>query len=218
MINLDKYNVIDISMKLGNGLLSWPGKRHTFKHYYPMNMRDHDHANVSRIETSMHTGTHVDAPYHKINEAKKLHQLSINNFMGKAQVLDLTHVKKLICLDDVKNKIESSVEIILLKTTNSELLQTNEFSTEYVCLDFKAAEYLSTMNIKAICVDYLSIDKYNSQEPINHKIFLTNNILIYEAVDLLGVKSGLYFFIGLPINLDNAEGALVRALLLEENQ
>lgn len=216
MINLEKYNIIDISMQLKNDVITWPGTRHNFKHYYALNMDNGDHANVSRIETSMHTGTHLDAPFHKLNNGEKLHDIPEKNFMGVAQVIDLSSVEKLIELQDIKNKIHADVEIILLKTLNSNLLSMRQFENDYVCLDANAAKYLAEKKIKAICVDYLSIDEFDSKNSINHKIFLEKNILIYEAVNLLKVKEGKYFFIGLPIKIDNADAALVRAILLEE--
>lgn len=216
MINLEKYNIIDISMKLRNEILSWPGERHIFRHNYAMSIEHGGHANVSRIESSMHTGTHLDAPFHKINSGMKLHDIPKENFMGRAQVIDFTGVQDLILLNDLENKLEKNSEIILLKTNNSNLLKSSRFEENYVCLDPQASEYLAKQNIKAICVDYLSIDKFHSKEPINHQIFLEKNIIIYEAVDLSEVKEGKYFFIGLPIKLDNADGALVRALLFEE--
>mgnify|MGYP001368019900 CR=1 FL=1 len=218
MINIDKYNIIDISMKLENGVLSWPGNRHNFRHHYAMKIDFGGNANVSRIESSMHTGTHLDTPFHKINDGKKLHEISEKNFMGSAQVIDLTSIHNTILLDDIENKIDNDVEIILLKTSNSKLLQNNKFNDDYVCLDAKASKYLSEQNIKAVCVDYLSIDKFNSEDSINHHTFLEKNIIIYEAVDLYKVNEGRYFFIGLPIKIDNADGALVRALLLEEKR
>mgnify|MGYP001196377748 FL=1 len=216
MIDLTKYNIIDISMKLGNDILSWPGDRHIFRHNYAMKIENGGHANVSRIETSMHTGTHLDAPFHKINSGKKLNEISVENFMGNAQVIDLTSVNNIIYLDDFINKLKDNTEIVLIKTNNSALLQEREFKKNYTCLDTKAAEYLSDQSLKAVCVDYLSIDKFDAKEPINHNIFLKKDIIIYEAVDLSNVHEGEYFFIGLPIKLDNADGALVRAILLQE--
>tara|TARA_B100000989_G_C19524782_1_gene466154 strand:- start:1733 stop:2386 length:654 start_codon:yes stop_codon:yes gene_type:complete len=216
MINLSKYNIIDISMKLDNNMLSWPGDRHIFRHNYAMKIESGGHANVSRVETSMHTGTHIDAPFHKIKSGKKLNEMPVENFMGFAQVIDLTCINKMIYLDDIKNKLKKNTEIALIKTKNSDLLQVREFQENYTCLNIEAAQYLSEQGLKAVCVDYLSIDKFHAKEPINHNIFLKKNIIIYEAVDLSNVKEGEYFFIGLPIKLNNADGALARALLLQE--
>ena len=100
-----KYIIHDISVKLYNGMPLWPGKRHKFLHSFAKLMDDKDEINLSRLDMSMHTGTHIDAPFHKINSGKKLDQINVQNFMGSAQVIDLTHLKLKIEADDIKNII-----------------------------------------------------------------------------------------------------------------
>ena len=68
-----KYIIHDISVKLYNGMPVWPGNRHKFLHSFAKLMDDNDEINLSRLDMSMHTGTHIDAPFHKINTGKKLH-------------------------------------------------------------------------------------------------------------------------------------------------
>ena len=63
----------------------------------------------------------------------------------------------------------------------------------------------------------MSVDAYDAKIPVAHHAFFSNEILIYEGLNLNFVSGGNYFFIGLPLSIENSEGSPVRALLYEES-
>jgi|TARA_Y100000996_G_scaffold414054_1_gene403899 Predicted metal-dependent hydrolase len=214
--DFEDYIVHDITMKMHNAMVCWPGEHHEFNHEYIKSMKRGDKVNISRISSSMHTGTHMDAPHHKIDGQETLDHYHVSNFMGKALVVDLTEIKENIKKKHLENLSLNSYEYLLLKTSNSELLNSNMFHEDYIALDPSGAEHIVKAGIKGICIDYYSIDEYDIENPDSHEIIFKSGLMLYEGVDLRQISHGSYYFIGLPLKIENSEGSLVRAILLEE--
>lgn len=169
-------------------------------------------ANESRLDIAIHTGSHVDAPYHMIEKGKTIDKLSPEKFMGKCIVFDFTKIKESITKKPFKNlkiKIQKN-DVVLLKTKNK-LEKTFDFN--FVYLDKTGAEFLVSKKIKAVGIDSLGIER-NQPSHAAHKILLEKNILIFEGLDLSKVKQGRYFFHGLPLKIKNGDGSPVRAVLV----
>jgi arylformamidase len=208
------FNVHDITAVIHPDIFCWPGEHHLYKHHYARSIDDGDSINVSRISCSMHLGTHVEAPYHKTDNGAKLDEFPLETFMGSAYVIDLTAVEKCITLNDINNVDLKGSSICLIKTRSSRLLDMPSFDTDFIFMDEKSAMYLTDKNIKAVGIDSLGIDPVDNETPHIHNIFLNANILIYEGLDLRDVKEGRYYFIGLPLRVQNAEASPVRAVLI----
>jgi arylformamidase len=212
-----KYRKVmhDITVTLKPNMVNWPGKRHLYKHEYVKSFDAGDDFNVSRIHCSLHCGTHVDAPYHKIKSGKKLNDYNMQRFMGDAYLVDLTGVQTSIELNDVRQLDLQDCRICLFKTMNSKLLEKEKFDPDFVFMKKEAADFLVDKGIRAVGIDYFSIDASDSDEPHTHNAFFTADVLIYEGLDLRNVCEGKYYFIGLPLKIQNAEGSPVRALLFD---
>lgn len=212
----NKLSVHDITVLMHDNMPCWPGEHHTYKHQYVKSFDKGDKVNISRISCSMHLGTHIDAPYHKTDNGKKLSELPLDRFMGDAYVFDLTGVVNCITFKDVEDLNLRGCTICLFKTKNSDLWKASKFYRDYIFIDKEAARLLAAKGVKAVGIDYLSVDKFEAEAPYTHNIFFEENILVYEGLDLSGVNEGQYYFIGLPLRVQNAEGSPVRAILLDK--
>jgi arylformamidase len=63
-------------------------------------------------------------------------------------------------------------------------------------------------------VDYLSVAQYADAAEV-HKILLSKEVVLLEGIRLHNVDEGEYELIALPVNIAGAEGAPVRAVLIE---
>ena len=172
-----------------------------------------DGTNESKIELEMHTGSHVDAPYHVLENGKKIDKMPLERFMGNAVVVDFTKVKDCITRKDLMNssiKIQK-YDIVLLKTKNN---PEKEFDFNFVYLEKTGAEYLASKKIKAVGIDSLGIER-NQPNHITHNILAEKNIPIFEGLDLSKVKQGKYFFHGLPLKIKDGDASPVRAVLVK---
>lgn len=216
MIDFNKCEIFDISMMMHKNMPTWPGERHQFFYEYVKSTDEGDAFNVSRLSCSMHTGTHIDAPFHKSATGDKLEDISIKRYFGRAKVIDLMNVKEKIIKSDLIDKDLDNCDVCLLKTSNSILINDPKFHEDYIVLDPSAAKYLVDKNIKAIGVDYLGVDSFSAVEPIIHNLLFKADVMIYEGVNLNNIEDGEYIFIGLPMKILGAEGSPVRAVLIRE--
>jgi arylformamidase len=86
--------IYDITLTLSPDLVVWPGDpRVVLERRKKIEEGSHD--NISGIEMSVHTGTHVDAPYHFIAEGEGAEKLSLKALTGRAYVLHLPDVDEI---------------------------------------------------------------------------------------------------------------------------
>jgi arylformamidase len=174
-----------------------------------------DNANVSQMKMSCHTGTHVDAPDHFLNNGKTVEAISLDLLVGRAYVLDLPKVNMITASILMDADIPPRTRRLLFKTRNSEYWANGnrEFQTDYVGLSVDAAELLVDRNVKLVGIDYLSIAPYKLGTPV-HTILLNAGVVIIEGLDLSSVSQGRYTLHCLPLKLGGADGAPTRAVLV----
>ncbi len=174
-----------------------------------------DNSNVSEVTMSCHTGTHVDAPDHFLNNGITVDCLSLDLLVGRAYVLYLPDVNTITASVLMQADIPPRTRRLLFKTRNSQLWAdgTKEFQSDFVSLSVDAAELLVDRNVKLVGIDYLSIAPYKMGTPV-HSILLSAGVVVIEGLDLSGVSQGRYTLHCLPLKLGGVEGAPTRAILV----
>ena len=210
--------IYDISIPISNATVVWPGDP-------PVNIQalssiaNGDHANVSQIAMSVHTGTHLDAPKHFLENGQTIDQIPIKQFTGKALVMEIDPNETLITSDVLNQNPDCELlknsKKVLFKTKNSVLWtqQPHGFIKNYVGIDDSGAEMLAELNLDLIGVDYLSIAPF-SDTTRPHKILLSKGIILLEGIILSNISPGIYELVCLPLRLSGVEGAPARAILL----
>jgi arylformamidase len=172
---------------------------------------DGAHANVSRLVLGVHTGTHVDAPLHFIEQGPGSESVELEPLIGSASVVDATTVSgdidedALMALD-----IPPGAERVLLKTTNSRLWEGDVFSRDFIRLTGSGARYLIDQGVRVVGIDFLSIGDGEA-----HRELLGAGVIPIEGLDLRAVDPGNYQLICLPLRLEGSDGAPARAVLLQ---
>jgi arylformamidase len=204
--------IFDISIGIDENLPLWPGDPELRLHW-AANIEQGDLVNLTELSMSIHTGTHIDAPLHFLPNGKPIDSLSLNVFVGEAQVVAIPQDVNLITVDILQDVCEINAARILFKTKNSQLWETSKFQQDYVALEASAAQWLVDQGVQLVGIDYLSIAPFKDPAP-THKILLSNNVVIVESLDLRSVEPGLYTLICLPLKLVGREAAPARAILL----
>lgn len=205
----------DISLPISNNLPVWPGDI-SVSLTTTKSISKGDNCNLTKIEMGTHTGTHIDAPYHFLEDGATTDTIPIETFIGPCLVVELDS-EVLIGKKDFRRYNLNGHSRILIKTRNSELWanKISSFDTNYVALGIEAAQYLVEMNTILVGIDYLSIEAFQSDASPVHKLLLNNNITVLEGLNLSGVKAGAYELICMPLKLQGCEGAPARVLLRE---
>jgi arylformamidase len=173
-----------------------------------------DSSNVSMLSFGAHTGTHVDAPAHFVEGARRIDALSLDVLIGPARVLRLPDDVKEIGPEFINRCDLSDVERVLFHTRNSTFWNEG-FRKDFTHLLPEAAQLLVDRGIKLVGTDYLSIEKFHSGHHRTHLTLLSNNVVIVEGLNLSEVPEGDYELICLPLKIAEGagDGAPARAVL-----
>ena len=206
--------IYDVSLPISPDLPVWPGDPAVvLEQVSSMDAGAHD--NVSRLACGVHTGTHVDAPHHFLNDHKTAESLSLDILVGPARVVQIPEDVKVVNAQVFESAaILSGTERLLLKTSNSRLWERREmeFFTGFVGISSDGADWLVQHNVKLIGIDYLSVAPYHQSVP-THRTLLGAGMIIVEGLDLSGVQPGKYDLYCLPLKLVGSDGAPARVIL-----
>jgi len=207
--------IYDVTLTISPDLVVWPGDPDVVTERV-QKIEEGDPCNVTRLELSAHTGTHVDAPFHFLQKGKTVEDLSLKLLTGRAYVVHIPDAD-LITKEVIEEAgIPPRTRRVLFKTKNSNHWTKKNhkvFNPNYVGLAPDAAETLIQRGVKLIGVDYLSIAPFEELAE-THNVLLKAGVVIVEGLDLSEVDPGRYTFYCLPLKIAGADGAPARALLI----
>ena len=203
---------IDISVPLRDGMVHWPGDPPvTIK--LVKDMGHGDTANLSIISMGAHSGTHVDAPIHFLQQGQGVDKVPLGTMVGRARVIEINDTESIKPEELFRYRIRRG-ERILFKTRNSSYVwKTNQFVEDFVYISDEAARFLVDRGVRMVGVDYLSVGSFRHNGSDVHRILLNGGVWIVEALDLSHVTAGKYELICLPLRLVQRDGAPARAIL-----
>ncbi len=212
MTNISSTEWIDISIPIKNKMIAWPGNSEA-EVRRDMEIAKGDTANLTHLDISAHTGTHMDAPLHFIDDGKDISRIPLSAVAGEARVIEISNVDVIEVADLEKHKIRKD-ERILFKTRNSNSNWDEEpFNKDFVYLSTEAAEYLANLKVRTIGIDYLSISGFQKNEVRVHKAILGAGIWVIEGLNLMGINPGKYELVCLPLKILKGDGAPARAII-----
>lgn len=203
---------IDLTYKLKNEIPEYPGDPKTKLDYFKK-ADETDSSTLFKLETGLHTGTHMDSPFHYITNGKKISQLPLENFIGGASINYVESKSKEILVKNCNLK-NSKEKIAIIITGWGEYFGSKKYFYENPYISNELADMIIEKNIKGIAIDTCSVDKYG--ENTIHKKLLENNVWIVENItncDDLNKTNYNSFFI--PLNIE-AEASPVRAFLKKD--
>lgn len=206
---MTKKGWIDISQPLSNDIAHWPGDT-PFSYETAFTKEQTGSVNIGRITTSLHTGTHVDAPFHFNEEGEKIIDLDIELYIGAARVIDVSGYDR-VDAEVLRGFDLEGVERVLLKTAvpnNPEV-----FPERISELASDMADYLGSKGVRLLGVDVPSVDPLDSKDMETHHALYRNGIHILENIMLDDVEEGNYELIALPLPIKEADGSPVRAVI-----
>ena len=164
---------------------------------------------------------HVDAPNHFIEGTRKVDELPLDILIGKVRVVELPPDALSVEVSHVENADLKGVERVLFKTRNSEFWNDlgQGFRKDFTYIAPDAAQKLVDFGAKLVGIDYLSVEKFGSEDFQTHITLLKNQVIIIEGLDLREVSAGDYELICLPLKIASGtgDGAPARTVLRELN-
>ena len=160
--------------------------------------------NLTAFRMCAHNGTHVDAPYHFLNDGRTIDQVSLDRFIGYAFVTE--HQGK-ITAADAEAMLEKARQLNR-EAAKRILVKGPAVMTEEAAAVFAAAGILLFGN------ESQTVGPEDAPMAIHRKM-LGAEIVLLEGIRLAGVKEGIYLLNAAPLNLGGADGAPCRAVLMD---
>ena len=184
----------------------------------------------SYITLFNHAGPHHDAPSHMEKGAKSTDQFPLDEFFGRARVLDFRSkpTDEPLLLADFQDKNIQPGDIVIAFVGYTPPTGPDELPS-YAYLSGEAAEYLASIPVKAFATDALSGESirrvfqlmeegatgYENVLPV-HYAFLSREIPIIEQLvnleSLVGEEN--IVFVGFPLKIKDGNAGPLRAAAL----
>ncbi|MCX6604387.1 MAG: cyclase family protein [Acidobacteria bacterium] len=203
----------DISIPSFDGMVNWPGDaRVDMKRV--MSMADGAECNVTRLNMSVHTGTHMDAPGHFIADGVTMEAWPPESTIGRCRVIEIMDPTSVTAAELAPHDLQAG-ERVLFKTENSRQRRLAEpvFFEPFVYVAEDAAKLMVEKGVRAVGVDYLSVGGFFKDGTETHVALLGAGVWVIEGLDLSSVAPGEYELNCVPLKLVGADGAPCRALL-----
>lgn len=163
-----------------------------------------DFCNLSSISMCAHNGTHIDSPYHFINDGKHIDEIPPEKYMGPAFVSS--------CEGDVSG---SDAETILRQAK-----ETKPGSEKRILIKGRATVTSEAAKVFADAGIYLIGNESQTVGPEDapkevHMILLGAEAVLLEGIRLGHIPNGAYYLSAAPLNLTGGDGAPCRAMLTD---
>lgn len=211
--------IYDVTLPISPSLPVWPGDSGPELRQLAT-LAHGDECNLSALQLNVHTGTHLDAPWHFCEEGATLDQLPLDTLVGNAWVCQFPPEVRLVTASTLDSAgIPRGIRRLLIGTGNAGLWDQPSwrFSPDYVALSPDAAEWVVARGIVLLGVDYLSVDPFDAEDHPAHRILLCHGVAIVEGLDLRQIAAGSYRMYCLPLKLVGAEGAPARVVLVRDD-
>ncbi len=213
--------VIDLTQTISSDMPVYPGT--ASPQLTVVNTYDTDGFRETLLSMTSHTGTHMDAPFHLFGERTKLDELSAEQFVGKALVIDCHDLKAgdvigMERIEAVREKADKA-EFLLFYTGWDRYWGQEDYFGEYPVVSMEICQYALDSGKKGLGFDSIGIDPISEGKLPRHKLLLSRgDVVIMENLTNLGKVGGsLFTLAALPLKYEAADGAPIRAVaILEE--
>lgn len=166
-------------------------------------MEKGDPYNLTAFRMCAHNGTHIDAPFHFVQDGKAVDSIDLDTFIGLAYVAEHHGVVSAddaaAILKNAKKQNPEAAKRILIKGDA-------EVSSE-------AAKIFAASNMLLLGNESQTVGPENAPMEV-HCILLGAGIVLLEGIRLAEVSEGIYFLNAAPLNLSGADGSPCRAVLI----
>lgn len=172
---------------------------------------------VSQLIMGTHSGTHVDAPVHKLSGRESITDLPLGRYIGwRTAILDFTGRSTDIGREDCE-KYDADLtgcDGVIFKTGWGKHFGKECFFENYPGLKEDVAGYLEEKGIRLIGLETPSVHPEKHQEI--HTELLKRGICIAESLANVSLLEGKYTeFHAVPLKLKDLDGSPVRAYAVE---
>jgi arylformamidase len=203
---------IDVTWTIHHNLPVWPGENQPVLDQ--VSTVEADGVQGTRLAFGAHTGTHIDAPRHFIAGGATIDEIPLGVLIGPCLLVDHQSEGPVIEATDLEKINWDGVKRVVFRTKSAFFAMEGDFRPDYVGLGLDAAEFLVAKGVQLVGMDYLSVERFESQSdfPV-HKALLGAGVVVIEGLKLKDLAPGYYELVALPLLLEGSEGSPARVLM-----
>ena len=167
-------------------------------------METGDLYNLTAFSMCAHNGTHVDAPYHFIDDGKTVEQIPLEKTVGLCSVAEW----KGILDGEGARQILRRATLTVRESARRILLKGDAI------VSADAARVFAEGGVDLIGNESQTVGPEDAPMEV-HRILLGADVVLLEGIRLKDVPEGVYFLSAAPLALAGADGAPCRAILVE---
>ena len=148
--------IIDLSMILEEGMISFPQPWHPVVEIVQLGRHEIEGRETRKITMGTHTGTHIDAPRHFIPDAQTVDEIPLDQMNGLASVVNLTDFGpgQEVGLSDLEKALgDRSAERVLLRFDWERMIGSLDYYYKSPYLSEDAAKWLIEKGCKLLGMD-----------------------------------------------------------------
>lgn len=209
--------IYDISVPISERTIVYPGDP-PVRLIWDMTIPSGRLVNLSSISFCSHTGTHIDAPFHFLNDGISVDQVSLELLYGECLVVEIDNPISIGLQALERAGVTGGTQRILFKTRNSAFWKIGTYPEDYVFIESEAAEWLVERGIQLVGIDWLSVDPFDTADFPAHRSILGSGGVVVEGLDLSDVPPGTYTLACMPLKIAGGDGSPSRAVLIDNNE
>ena len=160
--------------------------------------------NLTAFRMCAHNGTHIDAPFHFIQDGKTVDEICLEAFVGMSYVAE--H-RGIVTGDDAAEIMEKA------KKQNPEAAKRILIKGDAE-VSLEAAKVFASSDLLLLGNESQTIGPKNAPMAV-HLALLGANVILLEGIRLSEVPEGVYLLNAAPLNLSGADGSPCRAVLID---
>jgi arylformamidase len=203
--------IYDITRTISQDTYVWPGVSAP-KITPVLRLADGASVNLTALQISPHTGTHVDAYFHYETEGDYAALMPLEAYIGHARVVTIAKQDGPLFPEDFAHISLVGAERLLIHSSVSDRAD-HEWPPNFPYLSVRLIEWLASLDICLVGLDSPSVDALDSTELMCHHALYRYKMVNIENLFLRGVPDGDYELVALPLKLDLACASPVRAVL-----
>lgn len=204
--------LIDISPTISERLGVWPGDV-AFSREESLAIARGDNIGLSAIRGTVHLGAHADAPIHYVADGQGIESRPLARYFGRCQVIDVAVDRGArIAPEQLQGAIDAP-RVLFRTGTFPDPDQWNE---DFAAFSPELVDQLAAQGVITIGIDTPSIDPQDDAVLQSHQRVAAHDLAVLEGLVLDGVEPGIYTLIALPLKIEGADAAPVRAALLDD--
>lgn len=204
-------HLYDISPVLSPRIAVFPQDT-AFSRTVLMHVDQGHHITLSSVASTVHVGSHVDAPVHYGRGGRTMEEQPLELYLGPCLMVRAPGTRgRRVTVADVAGRVPFGTQRVLLATDSYP--DPEQWNSDFAGVEPELVAWLDARGVRLVGVDTPSVDTADSKDLPAHAAFFAHDMAILEGLVLRGVPEGRYELIALPLRLEGADASPVRAVL-----